>query len=62
MVTLDTATDDAFRDSAPGVLVDPEVFRALRRVSDSPQERGRIFERVMRAAFEKNPQYSDRFE
>lgn len=44
------------------VLFDPEVFRALRRVSDSPQERGRIFERVMCAAFEKNPQYSERFE
>lgn len=44
------------------VLFDPEVFRALRRINASPQERGRIFERVMRAAFEKNPQYNDRFE
>ena len=43
------------------MLFEPEVFKALRRVSDSPQERGRIFERVMRAAFERNPQYSDRF-
>ena len=44
------------------VLFDPEVFRALRQINTTPQERGRIFERVMRAAFEKNPQYSDRFE
>ena len=62
MVMADTATEDSVAGSSPGVLFDPEVFRALRRVSDSPQERGRIFERVMRAAFEKNPQYSDRFE
>ena len=54
--------EDLLGQSSQGVLFDPEVFRALRRVSDSPQERGRIFERVMRAAFEKNPQYSDRFE
>ena len=43
-------------------LLEPEVFKALRHASDSPQERGLIFERVMRAAFERNPQYSDRFE
>ena len=47
--------------SSQGLLFEPEVFKALRRVRDSPQERGRIFERVMRAAFERNPQYSDRF-
>ena len=40
---------------------EPEVFTALRRRSDSPQEQGRIFERVMRTAFERNPQYSQRF-
>lgn len=44
------------------MLFEPEVFNALRQVSDSPQERGLIFERVIRAAFERNPQYSDRFE
>jgi predicted helicase len=43
------------------MLFEPEVFKALRQVSDSPQERGRVFERVMRVAFERNPQYSDRF-
>ena len=50
-------------DGSPSqeMLFEPEVFKALRKVSDSPQERGRIFERVMRAAFERNPQYSDRF-
>ncbi|MCY4422571.1 MAG: DEAD/DEAH box helicase family protein [Acidimicrobiaceae bacterium] len=43
------------------MLLEPEVFKALRQTSDSPQERGRIFERVMRTALERNPQYSDRF-
>ena len=60
--TTDTERTQA-SDKAPsqGMLLEPDVFRALRQASDSPQERGRIFERVMRVAFERNPQYSDRF-
>ena len=61
---MPSTTHDDHAQSAQasqGVLFEPEVFKALRRTSDSPQERGLIFERVMRAAFEKNPQYSDRF-
>ena len=55
-------TNDSRTAPSQGMLLEPEVFRALRQTSDSPQERGRIFERVMRTAFERNPQYSDRFE
>ena len=61
MVTVDKTTEGSSGLPSQGMLFEPEVFKALRRVSDSPQERGRIFERVMRAAFERNPQYSDRF-
>ena len=53
---------DSSTAPSQGMLLEPEVFKALRRTSDSPQARGRIFERVMRTAFERNPQYSDRFE
>ena len=58
---MDTTAEGSGGLSSQGMLFEPEVFKALRTVSDSPQERGRIFERVMRAAFERNPQYSDRF-
>ena len=60
-MTVDMTAEGFGGLSSQGMLFEPEVFKALRRVSDSPQERGRIFERVMRAAFERNPQYSDRF-
>ena len=61
-VTVDSSIANPDAMPSQGVLFEPEVTKALRQVSDSPQERGRIFERVMRAAFEKNPQYSNRFE
>ena len=61
MVMVDKTTEGSGELPSQGMLFEPEVFKALRQVSDSPQERGRIFERVMRAAFERNPQYSDRF-
>ena len=63
MTTADTMSETALGSDAASqrVLFDPEVFRALRRVDATPQERGRIFERVMRVAFERNPQYGDRF-
>ena len=54
-------TDNSRTAPSQGMLLEPEVFKALRQTSDSPQERGRIFERVMRTALERNPQYSDRF-
>ena len=38
-----------------GMLGEPAVMRALRTRSDSPQERGRMFERLLRAAFMAHP-------
>ena len=61
MVTSEASTMESGQPPMQEMLFEPEVFKALREVSDSPQERGRIFERVMRTAFERNLQYSDRF-
>ena len=61
MVMVDASISGSGQASTQEMLFEPEVFKALRQVSDSPQERGRIFEQVMRAAFERNLQYNDRF-
>ena len=40
-----------------GHLFEPEVFRQIRERALSSSEKGRLFEKVMRAAFEANPEF-----
>lgn len=43
--------------AAQGHLFEPEVFRQIRERALSASEKGRMFEQVMRAAFEINPEF-----
>ena len=43
--------------AAQGHLFEPEVFREIRERALSASEKGRMFEQVMRAAFEINPEF-----
>ena len=43
--------------AAQGHLFEPEVFREIRERALSASEQGRMFEQVMRAAFEINPEF-----